>query len=546
MSARRVTAGDSEAPSSAKSLAIHEVALRSPGLRALALFALFAAVSVATRLPFLRAGFLNVDEASHLLGAWTLLDGGRLYVDFADNKPPLVYLFYALAQLCFGRSMAAVRLFTAVTAVPLTALAAAAFFGHGRRGVAAAIAFLVASVTLLGSDAHAVHCEHVMLVPLAWSLAVLRSPCSLQRPARLALAGALVGVATLGKQPAALCVAALGAAVLLSWRRPAAGQRRSWARLLGLEGALAAGFVAPLALAAGFFALQGSLRQAVFWTWQFNLSHIDNPMPLADKVARVIKMGALVAPAAVPLALAAFSGRESRTSGHRRRLPLLLCAATLAPAFLGLRLFGHYFLPFLFTLSLVAAPYLGARRQARGRVWIAAFGAFALTCFTFASRLVYDPRSALADVARPAYERIGEALRADHCEPDGGLFVWGYAPEVYAYAGARPASRFVVPVDTLTGYLAGNDAAEEGRIDTRSRISTVHWAELMADLEAHRPAHIVDTAPGDLNRWGRYSLERFPQLRAFVQDHYHPFALVDGAVLYRRNDCRPAEIAEKR
>ena len=42
------------------------------------------------------------------MGSWVLLDGGRLYTDFVDNKPPLLYAYYALAQLLLGRGLFAV------------------------------------------------------------------------------------------------------------------------------------------------------------------------------------------------------------------------------------------------------------------------------------------------------------------------------------------------------------------------------------------------------------------------------------------------------
>lgn len=547
MSARRARAGESEPIAPSPDLALAREDPRSPGVRAGAWLTLLAVASLATRLPFLRYPFLNVDEAVHLVGSWELLRGGRLYVDFADNKPPLVHVFYAVAQILFGDGILAVRLLAALALTPLTALGASAFFGHGRRGQAAALAFIVASAALLASDAHAVHCEHVLLLPLAWSMVVLRSPRSMRQAGPLFSAGVLLGLATLAKQPAAACLLVPMAGVLQAARPARPGARvleyaSRVRRALPLWGALLVGFALPLLATAALFQREGTLGSAVFWIWRFNLGHIANPMPPADMLVRVATMGGLVAPAAGALLAAAWWGRRRRSSGHRRRLPWLLAIATFFPALLGFRLFGHYFLPFLFALSLAAAPFLGARRQARLRGPLVAFGAFAAVVFTVVGRVVYDPARPVADASRPEYERIGEAVRNDpSC--GGPLFVWGYAPAVYAYAAMRPASRFVVPIDTLTGYLAGNDAAAQGRVDTSARIVGAHWDQLMADLEANRPAHFVDTAPADLNRWGRFTLSRFPRLLDLVTRDYHVHAVVDGAVIYRRNECAPATAA---
>ena len=117
---------------------------------------------------------LDVDEAMHLVGSWELLRGRHLYVGFVDNKPPLLYVYYALAQTVFGRGMFAVHLLTVLATVPLIALGVSSFFGHDRRGVIAGVIYLVASAAYLAHDMHSVNCEILMLLPATWSVVVLR------------------------------------------------------------------------------------------------------------------------------------------------------------------------------------------------------------------------------------------------------------------------------------------------------------------------------------------------------------------------------------
>ena len=69
---------------------------RSARSRTVALFALYALVSFATRLVGLGNDIVNVDESSYMVGAWELLRGHLPYAGFADNKPPLIYAYYAL------------------------------------------------------------------------------------------------------------------------------------------------------------------------------------------------------------------------------------------------------------------------------------------------------------------------------------------------------------------------------------------------------------------------------------------------------------------
>ncbi|HSQ68307.1 MAG TPA: hypothetical protein VLM85_34095 [Polyangiaceae bacterium] len=488
------------------------------------------AVSLLTRAAFLTVGFTNVDEGAHMVGARELLAGGRLYVDFADNKPPIIYAFYALAPV-LGAGPLGVRLLAALVGLPAIAVSLAAFFDFDRRGRAAAVLFLVASATLLPSDAHAINGEHIFLIPIAAAVALTRAPASLARPGRMLLVGALVGLASLAKQPAALCGVAFAWSAL---RTPGLASTRR----LAVLACLAAGFVLPLAAAVAFFARQGSLDAFVFWVYRYNLVHVNNPMPLGDRLLQLLEMGSVLIPSVGTLALAYALGARAGVLAedlHRRRLIAGLVVTTLLPAFLGWRLFGHYFVPTLFALSLGAAPYLVDLRSP-ARKAMAGVLVVGLVAFTIGGRVVHDPARHLTDVDDPRYEGLAAQMPA-RCGVARPLFVWGYAPQLYVQSGLRPASRFVVPIDTITGYIVGNDAFARGAIDTRNRIVPEHWDWLMADLERSRPEYIVDTAPGDLNHWARYPLTDFPRLDAFVRRDYRVHATVGGAVVYRRADC---------
>lgn len=496
-------------------------------LRLLVAFPGLLALSFFTRLPFVSAGFLNVDEAAHLLGADAYLRGELLYVDFADNKPPLVHLAYALAELVWGPGIESVRLFGACVLVPVTALAAAAWWGGDRRGIAAAVAFVVASAALLAADAHAVHCEHVMLVPLAWAAVMLRATRFFSVPWRVWMSGVLMGLAVMAKQPAAF-VAVGFVGVLLTLGGGTFGQRVLRA------GRFVLGALVPwVGLAIGLSA-RGQLDDAWFWIWTYNAAHVHNPMPLSDLLGRVLLFGSGLLPSFLPLGVAAaLAHREpalASAAGPRQLLVLFgLCA--LAPALLGGRLFGHYFVPALFFAALAGGPYFARRFQHPARVAVAGFGLLCFLVVSLVDGFVHDPHDPVADVSRPAYATIGAAVR-EEMVGDCTVFVWGYAPTIYVHAGARPASRFVVPIDTLSGYVAGNDAAIEGRIDTHTRIRSDHWDLLLSDLDTRPPCVIVDTSTGDLNGWSRFGLDRFPRLAAFIDGRYRRERVVEGATLY--------------
>ena len=166
------------------------------------------------------------------MGSWVLLDGGRLYTDFVDNKPPLLYAYYALAQLLLGRGLFGVHAFTAMVSVP----------SHGPRGVGhlqarparrcrgARLARLRGQ--LPGPRQHAGRQRRVDPAPprfLGDSARRRRDPHDPGDPAG-SLAGFLLGVATLVKHPAAFWLLALAWASLLYLPLPCAAPSKRFSR----------------------------------------------------------------------------------------------------------------------------------------------------------------------------------------------------------------------------------------------------------------------------------------------------------------------------
>lgn len=76
------------------------------------LYAVVFALTVALLWPVFDTGYLNTDESLYLACAQRLADGGALYVDAWENKPPLLVWIYTLFYLVFGSySLIAIRIF---------------------------------------------------------------------------------------------------------------------------------------------------------------------------------------------------------------------------------------------------------------------------------------------------------------------------------------------------------------------------------------------------------------------------------------------------
>ena len=217
------------------------------------------AISLATRWLSLVLDVIDIDEASHAVGARVLLNGGLLYTDFVDNKPPLLYAAFALAQLAGARGLAGVHLVTAAIVVPLTALAVSACYEHRRTGVVAAIAMIVYGAAFIGHDMLATNAEVLMILPASWAVVQLRDAERAASNARIVAAGLLFGTATLIKPQVGMWI--LAAAVAIADRHALRGEVRRAVRPLAL---LAAAAVAPAGLVR-HFTVRGGAGALIYW-----------------------------------------------------------------------------------------------------------------------------------------------------------------------------------------------------------------------------------------------------------------------------------------
>ena len=506
----------------------------------LLLLALFVGVSVLTRWLSLVVELLDMDEAAHIVGSWVLRDGGRLYRDFVDNKPPLLYAYYALAQALLGRGLPAVHLFTALVWVPLTALAASAVFRHGRRGLVAGLLHLLYGSAFLAHDMLATNAELVLLLPAAWAVALLADERRARRPAALLLAGGLLGIATLVKHQAVFWLPAL------AWAGASAEAGAPRLRRAARGALPLAGFLLPLAATVLAFAAAGGAGELAYWVLLRNWAYAASPPSAREALGRAA--GSLLPwlLAGAPLWWAWRRTRPLFTPRLRRLLDLLL-ALGLLPAFAGLRFFPHYLVPAGFALALGATPavasWLERPLPRAGRAFLAASLGLALG-FQAANAALYLGGLGVYRETDPVYRATAARLARDPCFPGSRLFVWGWAPAFYYYAGlagARPASRFAVMAQAgLTGYVPGNLGSVRRRRPDEPTLEPSHWAWLMQDLERSRATYVLDTAPAGLYRWDRYPLRDYPGLDGYLRRRYQAVDSVSGVTVFRRIGCLAA------
>ncbi|MCI0603762.1 glycosyltransferase family 39 protein [bacterium] len=495
--------------------------------RGFLLFLLYVAFSLLTRGPFIPVEILDMDEAAHAVGSWTWMNGGLLYEDFINNKPPLLYVYYAFAQLLFGKGLLAVHWMTALLVVPLTAFAVSAFFDHEGTGISAALLYLLYGASFLAHDMQSTNAEILMVLPGAWAVVVVRKAEMSHSEGRMFLAGMLFGIGFLFKYQIALGILAVGTAALRTGSpRPVmqAGSLRSLVYLL-------AGFLLPAVITVLIFYHAGGTESLFYWLFWNNLLYSANPISWWEGTGRAASY--LLPFLLVTLPLWWFWLRSRKLfDDYRRALTTGLVLISIPPLFVGFRFYPHYFIQLYFPLIIAAAP--GIVESVRRRAVVAYSVALCLICTAVNVYLYYGNNNVYRE-RDPIYHKVAERLKADPCYPGATLFVWGYAPAFYYYAGLDPASRFVVMGQArLTGYVSGN-LGSLGRPSSAG--VPLHWDWLLSDLQEKRATYVLDTAPAAIYRWNRFPMEEFPRLQNYIAENFERIDVVEDVVIYRRRQC---------
>lgn len=475
-------------------------ARRTLPIVALVLVPLLAALTFYVMLP---AFNLRVDpyrdSGVFLYTGWRITQGAIPYRDMWDHKPPGVFYLNALGLLIGGGHARGVLLveFAALLAATVL-LVAVAYEALGRLAALGAAAFwFMGLITLLAGGNYA---EQYALLPqllIIW-LCWRSERAGRYSPAALLLVGALAALLVLLKPNLVGAGVAAGLLILIRGLR-----RRPWHGLARDLALIAAGFAAPLAATAAYFAAHGALGAMLDAVLTYNRVYAD--VLLGDRRRAVLgglqllnRVGVTVlALAGLGLALLDLAGGKTR--GPARGLLLLIALAVpieLVLASASGRPYVQYFTPWLPWFALLIGLFcatLGGAGQpltlAVVRPVSAPLGVWAVLALVgMAIPLpLWNQMREISNTDKGAGPPSAQMLAAAYLErttpPGSAVLVWGANAGVN-FLSRRPApGKFVYQYPLITsGYTS--PAMIRGFLD---------------DLRRYRPAVILDTS--STNGW---------------------------------------------
>lgn len=470
------------------------------------------ALTVVLRIPTLFEPYWYGDEGIFGAVAAQMNRGARLYTQTFDNKPPFIYILYAVPFALFGTNLFAVKTL-ALLAVLFSQVFIYLFVtrSFGKRSALFATALLGLSVSIPIFEGNLALTETFML-----PFTTTAFYCAFYQPKYLIWSGFLLSIAFLLKPIAFLEFFALFFFVFFLSQSS-----------LRQKVVLCIGFILLPAVWSIYFALTDTFSDFFFASILFYTGYLQwtprasqSPLDLAGK---------LVAPIAIALVLwiARLMKRLYSTipTIHSRALVLLvlwLSSAWTATLFSG-RPYSHYIIEslpptailFVILTHLIRARYL----------MLSVFVAFIMGVALFKAAVtfnIYNPfpyyRNFLAwATGAQSYSAYASAFDSTvnrnmalaswisvHSDPADYVYVWGDAPWVYALAPIRNPSRYVVSFHVLEIQPAKN--------------------QVMLELSNNPPRFIAV-----IN-----SLAPFGEFSQVISDKYRVRERLDGVIVWER------------
>lgn len=453
-------------------------------------------------------GMFDRDESYLAVTGDVLRQGGTLYVDVIDRKPPIVPVLYSMIRE-WSVDMRAIRLVVALL-IFLNGVVVAEIVrrlaGSRRAALFAGVLSIVGTALFLPPDAQAANFELWGLLPASVAILCVVVARSTDHSPLLwfALAGLAVVVAANCKQP----YIAIAIPVLLEALRRVDGK---WRAVSATSVGAVVGAI-PL-----FFFFDGA--QMIRWVWSDNGDYLSGGVSTGRAAAVGVALTAVFVVFHLPLFYGLWAVIHRQVRADVTMLVWLGASLLVIP--IGLRFFGHYFQQLVPPLAVLTGCALvsASRRVWQVLMWLTV-GLLAVTL-------------TLAFVHRPKltnYTDLGRYVQST-TTPDERILVWGALPDVYVASQRLPSGVFL-----HGGYLTGNWASRAHPLP-ESEIAAEpfrsRWDMFFEDVTEHPPVVVINAARPDTD-WAMYGPESFP-IGTWLDRCYNIDRVVDGLAIWRRD-----------
>lgn len=463
------------------------------------------------RLPSLFEPYWYGDEGIYEVVGMGIRSGRLLYHDIWDNKPPLLYLFYALVN----GDLFSVRLLSLLTGIGAIIafyfLAKKLLVSQKTAMISSAIFAILFGIPLI--EGNIANSENFMMLPTLLAAICLLTYLKERKEKLLFFSGILLAVSFMLKVVAVFDVAAF--LLFFALMRLITLKKMSYEQLFYDLSPFFVGFLTPIILTAVFFVLTGSLSDFFHATFQQNVGYVGYGN------AFLIGQGFLI------IKLVFLSLFLWYLFLRRFLLPssllfiLIWSGFSLFNAFFSQRPYTHYLLVFLPSFCLLVGSLFLQDESIQVKKYkrLAGLALIFLVFIFLKSFWIYDKTGGyyanflsfvfgkkdvvsfeqFFDKKTPLDYEIAQFIRL-HTTKEDNIFIWGNNAQVYKLTGKLPPGRYTVAYHIK--------ATKESLAETREAI------------ERNKPMFIVVMNSAD----------PFP----FPLTYYNKRITIKGAIIYER------------
>lgn len=462
---------------------------------------------------------ISVDESNYMTLGQRLMDGGLPYVDAIDRKPPGVFwCFEGLGHLWGPWNIHGVHILFGVFCLFL------AWLAYRWTHEILCVLFVPLALHSFPREVISANAEYLMMILLVPSIFLLLKAIQKSSFTLFAFAAFVAGLSTLMKQYAGL----IYAPIYLAWviedlrhRSPGLLKRQFFAGLASLLG---------LGICYGgvwfYFWMHQAAEPFLNWALKNGLEFVRDSRSVSNHVTSVrVALSGLFGCWLLFWLAVFFELRWLRSLEKKMILGGLIGA--LVTAFLSGRYYTHYFVPAAWFLVVLGVPVWSAWAQ-DFRLWIRRLSwALVLMTFAFWSYMSFDRdrwmKVSFSKDMQTRIEAVATWIKA-HSDDTDRIQVWGMAGQIYTMSERGAGSRFPFS-DFISGRQPGYKSPESRPVPGTMSI-------FLDDLVLERPRYFIDTSPASLNDYQFFPLDRFEDLKRFVDEHFTRVAEIEGFTIY--------------